>query len=116
MNKLKRMWEDHLEILAMSFPSLHYLRQDDEASLELLDFYMVDSLETFIAHRGVLNPRDIVLLYNNKRSLAGIFKRLDGVVDSNGYFEQLLMMSKEVLRRVNVKEAHLIVTHIAEHE
>ena len=64
---------------------------------------MVDCLETFITYRGALNPGDIVRLYNGKRSLAAIFKKLGGVVDSNGYFEQLLMMSKEVPRFGGIK-------------
>ncbi len=107
MKKILRMWEEHSEILALtspSLPSLAHLNHDDRDSLELLDFYIEDRIEIFITNQGHLNPRDIILLYNCKRDLASLIKKLNGVVDENGYFVQLLMMLREVLRRVNVTD------------
>src|SRR5712691_374820 len=119
MKKILRMWEEHSEILALTFPSLpslDHLNHDHRNSLELLDLYIEDCIETFVCDEGHLDPRDIMLLYNCKRDLASLIKKLDGVVDENGYFVQLLMMSREVLRRVNVKEARLTVAHNEECE
>src|SRR5258707_15111681 len=107
MRKIMSMWGDHLEILALTFPSLpsvDHLDPDDRDSLELLDFYMEDCLEAFIANKGRLDPRFVVLLYNCKCDLARLLKRLDGIADGYGYFQQLLALSKEVLRHLNVKE------------
>src|SRR6266700_793871 len=107
MIKILRMWEEHSEILALTFPSLpslDHLNHDDRDSLELLDFYIEACIEAFITNEGHLDPRDIILLYICKRDLANLIEKLDGVVDENGYFVQLLMMLREVLRRVNVTD------------
>lgn len=106
------MWRDHLELLALTFPSLpsvDHLDPNDRDSLELLDLYMEDCLEAFTANKGRLDPRSVVLLYDCRCDLARLLKKLDGVADVPGYFQQLLMLSKEVLRHLNVKEARLIL-------
>lgn len=118
MKKIQRMWLDHIEILALTFPSLPslcHLYPGDRDELELLDFYMVDCIEAFV-DKGELDPRSIVLLYECKRGLVRYFKKLGGAIDENGYFKQLLMLSKEVLRHVSVKEARLIITRNAKRE
>jgi hypothetical protein len=119
MSIILQMWEEHSEILALTFPSLPslvHLNQDDRDSSELLDSYMEDLLETFIINEGHFDPRDILLLRNCKRDLACLIRKLDGVVDANGYFVQLLLLSREVLRYADCNEAYLIVTHDAELE
>jgi hypothetical protein len=117
MKKIQRMWLDHIEILALTFPSLPSLclNLDDRDDLELLDFYIVDCIEAFV-DKGELSPRSIVLLYECKRDLVRYFKKLGGAIDENGYFKQLLMLSKEVLRHVSVKEARLIIARNAKRE
>ena len=118
MRKLLSMWEDHEEILVQTFPSLpslDHLHPDDRDSLELLDRYMEDCLEAFIANKGHLAPRFVVLLYDCKCDLARLLKKLDGVADGYGYFEQFLEMSKEALRHLNIKEARLILARQAWH-
>ncbi len=112
MKKFEEMWEEHSEILVQTFPSLpslDHLHPDDRDAIELLDFYMEDCLEAFIANKGHIKPRFIVLLYDCKNDLARLLKKLDGVADGYGYFEQLLALSKEALRHLNVKEARLIM-------
>src|SRR5260370_27532088 len=119
MRKILRMWEDHSEILVQTFPSLpslDHLNPDDRDTLELLDFYMEDCLEAFIANKGHLDPRFVVLLYDCKCDLARLLKKLDGVADGYGYFEQLLELSNEVLRHLNVKEARLHLERQATHD
>ncbi len=118
MRKIQRMWEEHIEILALTFPSipsLDHLNPDDRDDLELLDLYMIDCIEAFVT-RGSLDPRYTVLLYECKRDLVRYFKKLGGAIDENGYFKQLLMLSKEVLRHVSVKEARLIIARNAKRE
>jgi len=119
MRKILRMWEDHTEILVQTFPSLpslDHLHPDDRDDLELLDLYMEDCLEAFIVNKGHLEPRFVVLLYDCKCDLARLLKKLDGVADGYGYFEQLLALSKEVLRHLNVKEARLLLERQATHD
>lgn len=116
MRKIMRMWRDHLEILAQTFPSppsVDHLDPNDRNSLELLGFYMEGCLEAFIANKGRLDPRFVVLLYYCKCDLARLLKKLAGVADGYGYFQQLLALSKEVLRHLNVKEAGLILARQA---
>ena len=84
----------------------------DEVELEfrlaLLDYYIMPCIEEFIVCGGTLSPTAIVHLYSCKRGLASLLKQSGGV-GIPCYFEQLLLLSKEVLRRVKVKEARLIV-------
>ncbi len=118
MRKLQRMWQDYTEILALTFPSIpsvDHHNPEDRDGLELLDIYMTDCIETFV-DKGELSPRYIILLYECKRDLTRYFKKLDGAIDENGYFRQLLMLSKEVLRHVNVKEARLVIARNIESE
>ncbi len=119
MRKILEMWEDHIEILVQTFPSLpslDHLNPNDRDDLELLDFYMVWCLEAFIANKGHLEPRFVVLLYDCKCELARLLKKLDGVADGYGYFKQLLALTNEVLQHLNVKEAHLILARQASHD
>jgi hypothetical protein len=99
MTKIEWMWED---LKAIGPPPLH----DDvelEFRLALLDFYMTPCIEEFIESGRTLSPGSIVLLRNCKRGLAPLLKKLDGSTLS--YFKQLLLLSREVLRRVRVKES-----------
>jgi hypothetical protein len=110
MRKILRMWEYLKEI---GPPPL----RDDvelEFKLALLDFYMIPCIEEFIESGGTLSPSTIVHLRTCKRGLAPLLKKLDGWILS--YFEKLLRLSREVLRRVRVKEALLIVRCDAERE
>ena len=110
MSKVKSMWE---ELLRTGCPEL----RDDvelEADLALLDFYIMPCIEEFITYRGKLTPSTIVHLRNCKCELASLLRQSNGAIPC--YFEDLLRLSREVLRRVKVKEACLIVAREAERE
>lgn len=110
MSKITRMWEGLKE---SGCPGL----RDDvelEFRLALLDFYIMPYIEEFIANEGMLAPSTIAHLHTCKRGLASLLKQSDGAIPC--YFEQLLMLAREVLRRVKVKEALLIAQREAERE
>lgn len=111
MTKSERMWEG---LKTVPHP---YLRDsvDLERELAMLDFYMMWSIEEFIEGDGALNPRSIVLLRECTRELVPLLRRLGGT-SYVSYFEQLLALAREVLRRVQVREAYRIVKHDAEQE
>ena len=110
MRKITSKWEELKEAGCLN------LRDDVEleAGLALLDFYIMPCIEEFITYRGKLAPSTIVHLRNCKCELASLLKQSNGAVPC--YFEDLLMLSREVLRRVKVKEARLIVACEAERE
>ncbi len=104
------MWE---ELQSSGCPEL----RDDvelEADLALLDFYMIQCIEEFITYRGKLTPSTIVHLRNCKCELASLLRQSNGAIPC--YFEDLLRLSREVLRRVKVKEACFLVAREAENE
>jgi hypothetical protein len=104
------MWED---LKATPYPLLHNgLELDDR--LALLDFYMTWSIGEFIECKNTLSPTMIVLLRNCKRELAPLLKKLDSGRQS--YFEQLLLIAKEVLRGARTKEGCPNTAREAEHE
>ncbi len=111
MTKIEWMWEG---LKAIPCP---YLRDSVELEQELagLDFYMMWSIEEFIESEGILGPRMIVLLRECKRGLAPLLRQLGGASYAS-YFEQLLALTREVLKRVKVKEAYRIVRRDAERE
>lgn len=112
MWKFEYMLDIHFEMTSMGYPYLHQFPKDERDSLELLNFYIEDCLWEFIEHKGNLSSESIVRLHNNRRELAQMCKRLNGKLD--GYFENLLLLSKYVLRRFKIKEAQLIVKRDAE--
>jgi hypothetical protein len=71
-------------------------------------------IKEFIAYEGPLTPGTILYLHNCRYELASLLKQSNGAVPC--YFEQLLRLSREVLRRVKVKEALLIARREAERE
>ena len=93
-----------------------YLRDDVEleVGLALLDFYIMPCIEDFVTHGGKLAPCMIVHLRNCKCELASLLRQSNGAVPC--YFEDLLKLSREVLRRVKVKEALLAAQGDVEHE
>ncbi len=110
MGKIARMWEGLKEA---GCPDL----RDDvefEGRLVLLDFYIMPSIEAFIAYGGTLTLGTILHLHNCRHELTSLLKQSNGAVPC--YFEQLLRLSREVLRRVKVKEALLIARREAERE
>jgi hypothetical protein len=110
MRKIRSRWE---ELQRAGCPGL----RDDvelEVGLALLDFYIMPCIEEFITYRGKLAPGTIVHLRNCKCELASLLKQSNGVVPC--YFEDLLRLSREVLRRVKIEEARLIVAREAERE
>ncbi len=111
MTKIEWMWED---LKATPNPHFHD-SVEPERELAVLDFYMMWSIEEFIEGEGIFDPRMIVLLRECKRGLASLLRRLDGAAYAS-YFEQLLALTREVLKRVKVKEAYRIVRRDAERE
>jgi hypothetical protein len=91
------MWEKHLEMTSTGYPYLHHLTKDDRDSLEILNFCIEDCLWEFIENEGNLSSESIVHLHNWRRELAHTCKRLNGKLD--GYFANLLLLSKYVLQR-----------------
>src|SRR5690348_3948270 len=101
MRKISSRWE---ELQRAGCPGL----RDDvelEAGLALLDFYIMPCIEEFITYWGKLSPSTIVHLRNCKCELASLLRQSNGAVPC--YFEDLLRLSRKVLRRVKVKEACL---------
>lgn len=94
------------------------LRNDVELERELviLEFYVLWSIGEFIECEGILDPRMIVLLRECKHGVVCVLRQLHGELHDVSYFEQLLALAREVLRRVKVKEAYRIVKHNAEQE
>jgi len=103
MRKIRSMWE---ELQGAGCPDLRD-NVELEAGLALLDFYIMPCIEEFITYRGKLAPNTIVHLRNCKCELATLLKQSSGAVPC--YFEDLLRLSREVLRRVKVKEACLML-------
>jgi hypothetical protein len=90
-----------------------------QRELAILDFYMKWSIEEFIEGEGILRPRQIVLLRECTRGLATLLRQLYRASPYSSYvsyFEQLLALAREVLRRVKVKEAYHIVRHDTDRE
>jgi hypothetical protein len=97
LKKIQRMWED---LKATPYPHL----SDDlefEFRLALLDYYITWIVEEFIASEGSLQPRILVLLRECKLTLTPQLKKLQG--GTLRYFEQLLGLSREVLRQAKVQ-------------
>jgi len=94
-------WEE----LQSGCPSL----RDDvepEAELALLDFFIMLCIEEFITQQGKLTPSTIVHLRNCKCELASLLRQSNGAIQC--YFEDLLILSREMPRCIKVKEALLI--------
>lgn len=115
MTKIERMWE------ALNAIPPPHLRDDVklERELALLDYYILMSIEEFVECEGQLRPRMIVLLRDCKRGVVRVLRQLHGELQYSSdvsYFERLLALSREVLRRVRIKEAYRIVRRDAERE
>ncbi len=105
MRKIQSMWQVLKEHADTVVP---YLRDDVEleAGLALLDFSIMPCIEEFVTHGGKLAPDTVVHLRNCKCELASMLRQSKGAVPC--YFEDLLKLAREVLRRVKIKEALLV--------
>lgn len=109
-NKLRtgqRLWAD-LEF--QPFPYLPGLAPADRDRFVLLDAYLRDCLEEWVASDGQLSARSVVLLDDCARSITRRFRLLDG--EGQFYFGQFRKLAQRILRKVDVKQAY----HQAEQE
>ncbi len=110
LKKIQRMWED---LKATPHPHLSD-SSEFEFRLALLDYYITWIVEEFIEHEGFLQPEMLALLRECKHTLASLLKKLHA--GKLRYFEQLLVLSGEMLRRVKVKETCCFVQRDGEQE
>ena len=92
LKKIQSMWKD---LKAIPHPHL-YDDLEFEFGLALLDYYITWIVEDFIEREGSLQPEMLVLLRECELTLAPQLKKLRG--GTSRYFEQLLGLSREVLR------------------
>jgi hypothetical protein len=89
---------------AQPFPYLHELAPVDRDGFVLLDAYLRDCLEEWVACSGQLSARSIVLLDDCVRSITRDFRRLDG--EGQYYFGQFRRLARRILRSTNVERGY----------
>ena len=92
------------------FPCLHELVPVDRDGFVLLDAYLRDCVEEWVASGGQLSVRSIVLLDDCARTITRRFRLLDG--EGQNYFGQFRRLARRILRGVDVNQAY----HQAEQE
>jgi hypothetical protein len=97
----QRLWAD-LEF--QPFPHLHGLAPADRDRLVLLDAYLRDCVEEWVASDDQLSARSIILLDDCARTITKRFRLLDG--EGQYYFGQFRRLARRILRGVDVNEAY----------
>lgn len=85
------------------FPYLHELALADQDRFVLLDAYLRDCLEEWVASGGQLSLRSIVLLDDCARTITRRLQLLDG--EGQYYFGQFRRLARRILRGVDVGQA-----------
>lgn len=86
------------------FPYLHELAPAERDRFVLLDAYLRDWGEEWIASGGQLSPLSIVLLDNCARSITGRFRLLDG--EGQWYFGQFRKLARRLSRGIDVNQTY----------
>ena len=89
---------------AQPFPYLHELTPADRDRFVLLDAYLRDCVEEWVAYGGQLAAHSIVLLDDCARTIIRRFWLLDGEGQSS--FGRFRRLARRILRSVDVEQAY----------
>jgi hypothetical protein len=96
MKDIEKSWND---FLTQPFPEGYAGIEVNGVELASLDTFSAGCIDTFITNKGSLDVRRISILRDCVRDLNKVIKHLDG--DAKNYFEQLRLLSEQVLKAVS---------------
>ena len=93
MNNIEEIWRD---FVAKPFPEGYAGVEVEGIELASLDTFAAGCIDTFLSNRGHLDAGRVSALKQCASELATVVKNLDG--EAKGYFEQLHLITRQVLR------------------
>jgi hypothetical protein len=98
---IRKVWQD---FLSRPFPDGCAGTEVEGIELSALDSFTAGCIDTFVANDGQLDAERLLILKKNAEDLELVIPKLEG--DAIDYFEQLQLVSNEVLRVVSKRGGH----------
>ena len=102
LNNIQKIWQD---FLSRPFPAGCAGSEVEGVELALLDTFAAGCIDTFVNDNGRLDADRISILKKCAEDLEIIIPRLEG--EAIDYFEQLQLVSNEVLRVVSNRKVQI---------